>query len=500
MATANDQSFFTKTITGIGGLLKLGLNLGGAITLGDSFFSLIESVLNADGATEAMVLNWKSEKEREKIQIQKDLRNIEINQEIKELDKKIAEEQEAIDMGFVDESGIIEWDRYYAQKEAIQNTLDALQKRMLATPQLFIDEVEKTEESLDKIAKEYELLLKEELIKNGNDTESKAYMDIEKAKVDALKSNIDESIASITEIYERAKAGWEIQRGRVHESLKFLLDNDIPAHDIITALNGGNTMIMQMYEGRKEIIDNLVTFYKYMNDNKMKPADISDIANNYETARLSEEAAKDAIQTLQSARAEAELSLMKKSKSPKRSPLQEFNDKWNQEKSQVSLRKDITLQRDLLAGHSEDSAIYRAHEKQQTNILVSFITKQISALKDALNTNVISDAKERYQAQTQLLQLDKERNQLLLDIKKNTTKLDEFNKPSIVRAITYYDYMSKDADKQTIEIGDARFVMQIQSIQTLDDARKMMEVIKKYLGEYIKQSESSGYANPNSLI
>jgi len=164
----------------------------------------------------------------------------------------------------------------------------------------------------------------------------------------------------------------------------------------------------------------------------------------------------------------------------------------------MELRKDITLQRDELAGYGPESAVYEEHRKQQNLNIYNFITKQIAVLQQLIKSGAITEVKERYQAQTQLLQLDKERNALLLEIKK-TLQGSEFNKPSKVNAITYYDYKARDAQASNIEIGDAKFVMQIQSIQTLDDVNKMMSLIKQYLASFIKQSESSGYTRVQNL-
>ena len=269
---------------------------------------------------------------------------------------------------------------------------------------------------------------------------------------------------------------------------------------VFHALEQGNDAIQKLYKGRDDIIRNLTQLYEDLKNKGLQPRDIRSVTNDYQTAMEAEKAYKDAIDALRLERAQAAVKAMDKAKKEReRSPLQEFKDKWEQEKQQMELRKDIQLQRDELAGYEEGSAVYDAHKKQQNRTIYDFLGREIAALQELINSGAIKEAKEKYQAQTQLLQLDKERNAILLDIKKNTTKLDEFNKPGLVRAITYYDYKSKDADASTIEIGDAKFVMQVQSLQTIDDVQKMMDAIKKYLGTFVKQSESAGYTNPNSL-
>lgn len=455
----------------------------------------------ADEATQkALDLTTGSESDRLKFEQQTKIQNIERNRKIQENEKIIKEAEDATNAGFMDQNGVINWSAYREWQKRQQEKLDELQNRLKATPQTFIDEVSATDEELQRIERTYDIQLQEELIRNGNDTEAEAYKKIETKKAVALQKYIDQSLADIEEIYTTAKSGWDNQIGRVSGSLRALLDDGLEPEAIIRALEQGNESINTLYLGRQTIIDNLTQLYEDLKEKGLQPRDIHSITNDYQTVMEAEMAYKDAIDALRLKRAQVGVKVMDKSKKEReRSPLQEFNDKWNQEKQQVELKKDITLQVDQIVGYNEGSAVYEAHRKQQSRNIYEFLTEEISALKDLLKSGTIKEAKERYQAQTQLLQLDKERNALLLDIKKNTSKLEEFNKPGLVRAITYYDYKSKDADSSTIEIGDAKFVMQIQSLQTIDDVNKMMDAIRQYLGTFIKKTESAGYANPQLI-
>ena len=451
----------------------------------------------SDADRKGLELTIASESDRKQFAQQSKLKNIERQRQIQENEKIIKEAEEAESLGFMDDKGVIDWAGFREYKKRQQDSLNALAKRLAATPQTFIDEVNAANEELDRISRKFDIQLQEELIRNGNNTEGETYKKIEQEKVAAIQAVIDQSISDIQDIYNTARAGWETQIGRVSGALKDLLDAGVEPEEIISALEQGNEAIQKLFAGRNDIIENLLQLYKDLKAKNLQPRDIRSITNDYQTVMEAEQAYQDALDALRLERVRAAVKAMDKA-SKARSALQEFNDKWNQEKQQMELRKDITLQRDELAGYGPESAVYEEHRKQQNLNIYNFITKQIAALQQLIKSGAITEAKERYQAQTQLLQLDKERNALLLEIKK-TLQGSEFNKPSKVNAITYYDYKARDAQASTIEIGDAKFVMQIQSIQTLDDVNKMMSLIKQYLASFIKQSESSGYTRVQNL-
>jgi hypothetical protein len=186
-------------------------------------------------------------------------------------------------------------------------------------------------------------------------------------------------------------------------------------------------------------------------------------------------------------------------KAPKESPFQLFNDKWEKDRKGIDLNKDIALQNDELGGVKKDSNQYITDENTQSQTVVNYIYSEMNALKTLMSSSEFKNSatytKDNYTAQVQLLQLQKDANGLLIDIKNNTAKTGEFNKPSDIRALTYYDYKAQDADKSTLTISDAKFVMQITAPQTLSDAQNIMDLFKKTLADYIKRTDSTGVNN-----
>jgi hypothetical protein len=138
-------------------------------------------------------------------------------------------------------------------------------------------------------------------------------------------------------------------------------------------------------------------------------------------------------------------------------------------------------------------------QNAQSMTVRNFLIQEMTELGKIISGNKFEDEKEKWEAQLKLVELQKEANGLLLDIKKNTINIDEFNKPSMVRALTYYDYKSRESGSSTMTFNDAKFVMQITAPQTIDDVQKMMNVMRKSLGGFIQQQERAGYKNQELL-
>lgn len=176
-----------------------------------------------------------------------------------------------------------------------------------------------------------------------------------------------------------------------------------------------------------------------------------------------------------------------------------FKEELSDAQSMKELQRDVLLQQKEISGFGEESPVYQAHKRQQNLTIRDFLLGRMQELQSMLTAGRFQDIDERRDMEIHLLKLQKEANSLLLDIKENTQNLAEFNKPNFVRAITYYDYRARDAATTTLTIGDAKFVMQIEAPQTLDDVQTIMDVVKKYFGNFIKQQDASGYVNPQAL-
>ena len=137
----------------------------------------------------------------------------------------------------------------------------------------------------------------------------------------------------------------------------------------------------------------------------------------------------------------------------------------------------------------EESQRYEQVKRAQSLSARSVVLEEMSKLQELISSGLITEESEKWEAQKLLLTLQKEANQYLLDIKKNTTPMGEFNKPGFIKTMTYYDYMAKTPGNRNIEIGDAKIVIQVQTMDEIDNVEKIMGKIKKSFGESIKQRE-----------
>jgi hypothetical protein len=221
-------------------------------------------------------------------------------------------------------------------------------------------------------------------------------------------------------------------------------------------------------------------------------SDFKNLMTRQETAQK----LQDAINEVEVERTEA-LANKVKSTNSGRSPLDKFNDQWEKQRQMLDAQKDITLSNDEIAGREEGSAIYEQHRKEQNYGIRTYLFKEIEALKKLMPS---LDTKERFEARLQALKLQKEANDLLLEIKKNTEKIAEFNKPSSVKAITYYDYKTAGKDPKGFEIANANFTMNVEAPANAEELEGALnsfsDLAQKKYGKDLKRSQNAGVRNP----
>lgn len=471
------------------------------LTLGS--FNLYDSVLSSKDRM-GMKLASGSAEERQAYIDQQKVKNYERQQRIKELDDMIGEEAKARSAGYVtkDQNGneVVDLEKYREAQKKEQEKNAMLRERLEATPQTFQNIMEDSKGEQERIARQWDIKLQNELIRNGNDTDGEVYKQLEQQKAAALGQYIDQTIADIKEVYTRNAQGKQEQLKRLSPALRDLADADFTPDQIIQAV--------EIFRAKGGEVASFMSKYadqiKRLNEDLggKDPKFLKALLTDYDTFKEVKKAYEDVSAQLELDKKKEQVDAMSKAKkTTERSAYDKFNDEWEKKRQMEELDKDLLLQRDELSGQDKDSLVYKTHEKQQNQEIVNFIYQEMDALRSLMNTPAFKASKdyerERYEAQVQLLKLEKEANSLLLEIKKNTTKIGEFNKPGFVRAITYYDYKAKDAKSTTMEIGDAKFIMQVSAPQTLDDVEKMWELVKKYFGDYIKRTESSGVVNAN---
>jgi hypothetical protein len=172
-----------------------------------------------------------------------------------------------------------------------------------------------------------------------------------------------------------------------------------------------------------------------------------------------------------------------------------FHEKWDTQNSIEEAKRDLALQQDELNGFDSQSTKYLNDQKSLNMGIRDRLLSQAQELRELIPK---LDSKAQLEATLQEMQLQKEANQILLDIKKNTQQFGEFNKPSFVKAMTYYDYMTQDSQARSIEIGSADFVFKIDAPQTEEDIQNLMALVESSLGQHIASNDRRGVVNPNT--
>ena len=165
----------------------------------------------------------------------------------------------------------------------------------------------------------------------------------------------------------------------------------------------------------------------------------------------------------------------------------------NDHRRQISeALRDIRLQEVELAGVAKDSAQYVAVQRQENFQIRDLILDYLGQLRNLIPS--ITDPQEKMRAELQALQLQRDANALLLEIRNNTaTSVGEFNAPGSLRAMTFYDYRvlgGRGDNVRSFEIGNANFAINVQQLQDIGDVANMMGLIQQWLGNLMRNREA----------
>jgi hypothetical protein len=172
-----------------------------------------------------------------------------------------------------------------------------------------------------------------------------------------------------------------------------------------------------------------------------------------------------------------------------------FHEKWDVQNNIEEAKRDLALQENQLNNYDTQSTKYIQDQKSMNMGIRDRLLAEARELQSLIPK---LDSKSQLDATLQMINLNKEANQILLDIKKNTDQFGEFNKPSFVKAMTYYDYMTQDSDSKSIEIGSAEFVFKIDAPQTQEDVQNILSLVQTSLGQHVTSSDRRGIVNPNT--
>lgn len=465
---------------------------------GDEYKEKYNNVVQMMGAKNEDDYNYVLNKLRQTI--------MEQQQKIESADKILNEPEQLIAMGFYrkdengnpiyDENGNLIADKAAYEKQQLMKS-KYLSDTFEENPTQYIEDIlGKVDDEVEKIKLPYEIKMNQRLLETGKDTEDEEYLKNQSEmnqKVAAyyrdlandlrtLKSRNDQEINSLkesaqdanTELGELLKEGLSMEEifrevYRIREHGWEVMSNELSKYKKqFEVLVGANDDYLEILEQEFSKIDNRLY-----------------VAETLETK----------IQELELKRAEALTNFKKQSKSE----YEKFEDELKDGKKILELRKDLSLQQKQLQGYSEESSMYKATLRHENLTMREYLLQMMDELNRKLASGLITDAEERYDAQIQLLELQKEANSLLLEIKENTAQIGEFNKPGFVKAITMYDYRAKDQTSTTFSIGDAKFVMQVTAPQTLEDVDSIMKLFKDYFTPYIKRNDAAGYKTADLL-
>lgn len=325
--------------------------------------------------------------------------------------------------------------------------------------QNIINLMDQASENVKYVENEYHLKALQELIRSGGE-ETDAYIRFEQEKYQAIADyyvTVLEDLQAMREVNENAK------------KIRKAMLKSVP--EVIEMLESGT--------GLDEVITYLESIGK---------AALTEAVTAYQNLLDVEENLRRAETDISIKRAEALIDKIRTVQQKTRSLLDEFLKAWDPRIRMSELTRDIMLQRAQLAGYDEESVYYRSLHRQYNYQIRNLLLQQINELRQLIPK---LDNEERLQAQVELLELQKRANELLLEIKENTSVLGEFNKPSYLKALTYYDYMVRNPETRAISIGNAEFAFNIDAIQTIDDVNNIINLIKRAVVKDIAKGRTS---------
>lgn len=423
---------------------------------------------------------------------------------IEQSKKKLDEANTLIKKGYVirdsngnvskDEQGrpVVDWERWDREAKADERRRSKDIANMDVDTTDIEDIIGNTKDDVNSIKNKYQSKLNM-LIAQGKDKTDSSYQSIEDTMYDEISSFWEDKQSDVKVLVNRLNTTINSEIEAAPKEIQSMLKDGIGVDKFLLAVE-----TVQKY-GVLSLDSEMARFKTELQKiaaSGINPDTYTADFKNQMTRQETVQKLNDAMNELEVERTEA-LANKVKSTGSKRSPLDLFNDQWEKNRQSLDVQKDIVLTSDEIAGREEGSAIYEQHRKQQNLGIRDFIFNEMSALRRLLPS---LDTKEKFEAQLQLLKLQKEANELLLDIKKNTEKVAEFNKPSSVKAISYYDYKTSGQSPNGFEIANAQFVMNVEAPQTLEELEAAMdsfsEMAQKKYGKSLKRSQNAGVKNP----
>lgn len=325
--------------------------------------------------------------------------------------------------------------------------------------QNIINLMQQASENVKYVENEYHLKALQELIRSGGE-ETDAYIQFEQKKYQAIAdyyATVLEDLQAMRRVNENAKKMRKAMLKSVPEVIE-MLESGTGLDEVITYLESIG----------KAALTEAVTAYQ----------NLLDVEENLRRAEIE----------ISIRRAEALVNKIRTVQQKTKSLLDEFLRAWDPRIRISELTRDIMLQRAQLAGYDQESAYYRSLHRQYNYQIRNLLLQQINELRQLIPK---LDNEERLRAQVELLELQKRANELLLEIKENTSVLGEFNKPSYLKALTYYDYMVRNPETRAISIGNAEFAFNIDAIQTIDDVNNIIDLIKRAVVKDLAKGRTS---------
>lgn len=412
-------------------------------------------------------------------------------------------EQEALSRNFVltdannPESPLLRNGKKVADIKAYEEWLKSEEDRsksyikdVTTIPTRIDDIMSETKTAESDITTQYDIKLNKLLIQLNGDTDDVKYTDLEKQKNDALSKYWQSVIDDIKKVSVDNKYFREAIISTLDPTLQALLNEGIGIDEISIAsiLIDKN---LDVGDRLRPHVNNIKAFMEFVkSQNTDMQTYLKSMTGPLDKLELTDENAKIIQRSIDQALLNKTDALADNLDAEKKEDdlLNLFNDKWDPQLDMAEVKKDIALQNKEISGSSQDSASYKSENKRQTEIVRTQIFNEMSALRNLL-PKLTGDNVDK--ANLQLLQLQKQANALLLEIKNNTAKMiGEFNKPSFLKSLTYYDFYTKNPATRSLSIANANFAIQIDDIRNFT-AQQVSDKLEGALAQLLRTGRST---------
>src|SRR5690606_8641535 len=168
-----------------------------------------------------------------------------------------------------------------------------------------------------------------------------------------------------------------------------------------------------------------------------------------------------------------------------RDPLAELMDQIRRRVQIAQARADVALQTLRLSGVSEESSRYAARQRE----VLMHVYHTIQASMDRLRTAMARWTGERRErAELELLNLQREANDILLQIRENTKALrPTFGLPLGIEPMRLFQFRALQAGTRGVTITNPQFVFQMSDVPTSeDDWRRAMAGFPEALARMVE--------------